>query len=181
VVFLVIFIGQLFMLIHPYSADWNTHFESIKAVLDLALLGLDITIEHVGSTAVTGLAAKPIIDIDIVYNDSSTFQLIKHALVSIGYFHNGNQGIEDREVFKRDVTSHLEVLDMIKHHLYVCSADSPALKRHLITRDYLRNNEWAKAEYQQMKYDLAEKAGQDQKVYAYLKEECVNPFIDRFY
>lgn len=169
------------MLIQPYSPDWNTHFESIEAVLNNALLGVDFTIEHVGSTAVPGLAAKPIIDIDIVFNNPSIFPLIKQALESIGYFHNGNQGIEDREVFKRLGTKQHEVLDAIRHHLYVCSADSPALKRHLITRDYLRNNEWAKAEYQQMKYALAEKAGQDQKAYAVLKEATVNAFIDGFY
>lgn len=169
------------MLIHPYSADWNTHFELIKNVLDKCFQGLDYTIEHVGSTAVPGLAAKPIIDIDIVFNDPSTFSLIKQALELIGYFHNGNQGIEDREVFKREGTSQDDVLDTIKHHLYVCSADSPALKRHLITRDYLRNNECAKAEYQQMKYELAEKAEQDQKAYAVLKEATVNAFIDSFY
>ncbi len=169
------------MLIHPYSADWNTHFELIKAVLNNALLDIDFSIEHVGSTAVPGLAAKPIIDIDIVYKDAADFHSIKTALEAIGYFHNGNQGIEDREVFKRAGTSHHEVLDTIKHHLYVCSADSPALKRHLITRDYLRNNEWAKGEYQQMKYALAEKAGQDQKIYADLKELHVNQLLDSFY
>lgn len=169
------------MLIHPYSPDWNTHFESIKNVLDKCLQGLDYTIEHVGSTAVPGLAAKPIIDIDIVFNDPSTFPLIKQALELIGYFHNGNQGIDDREVFKRVGTKQHEILDAIRHHLYVCSADSPALKRHLITRDYLRNNEWAKAEYQQLKYALAEKAGQNQKAYAALKEETVNAFINSFY
>ncbi len=169
------------MLIHPYSANWNTHFELIKYVLDKCFRGLDYTIEHVGSTAVPGLAAKPIIDIDIVFNDPSTFPLIKQALELIGYFHNGNQGIEDREVFKRLGTEQHEILDSIRHHLYVCSAESPALKRHLITRDYLRNNEWAKTEYQQMKYALAEKAGQEQKAYARLKEENVNRFIDQFY
>ncbi len=169
------------MLIHPYSPDWNNHFELIKADLNQALFGLDIIIEHVGSTAVPGLSAKPIIDIDIVYKDESVFNQIKTALESIGYFHNGNQGIEDREVFKRDGTSHNDVLDTIQHHLYVCSAESPALKRHLVTRDYLRNNEWARAEYQQMKYDLAEQAGQDKKVYASLKEEHINPLIDQFY
>ncbi|WP_439506180.1 GrpB family protein [Sediminibacterium sp.] len=169
------------MLLHPYSADWNTHFELIKNALDECLQGLYYTIEHIGSTAVPGLAAKPIIDIDIVFDDPSAFPLIKQALELIGYFHNGNQGIEDREVFKREGTSQDDVLDTIKHHLYVCSADSPALKRHLITRDYLRKNEWAKAEYQQMKYALAEKARQNQKAYAVLKEATVNAFIDGFY
>src|SRR5574343_1740446 len=147
------------MLIHPYSPLWNAHFQAIKKELDLGLHGLDYTIEHVGSTAVPGLAAKPIIDIDIVFKDPAEFLPIKTALESLGYFHNGNQGFEDREVFKRAGNAQHEILDSIAHHLYVCSAESPALKRHLITRDYLRNNEWAKAEYQQMKYDLAEEAG----------------------
>lgn len=169
------------MLIHPYSSDWISHFNDLKSVLDEALLGLDYSVQHVGSTAVPGLAAKPIIDIDIIYKESKTFQQIKQALESMGYKYVGNQGIEDREVFKREGTSKHEILDSIRHHLYVCSDESPAFKRHLITRDYLRNNEWAKAEYQQMKYDLAEKAGQDQKVYAALKEETVNAFINSFY
>mgnify|MGYP001809793020 FL=1 len=169
------------MLIHPYSASWNSQFDAIKNILDEVLQGIDYRIEHVGSTAVPGLAAKPIIDIDIVYKDPFDFQSIKTALEAIGYSHNGNQGIEDREVFKRKEGAQHEVLDSLRHHLYVCSADSPALKRHLITRDYLRNNEWAKAEYQQLKYDLAENAGQDQKSYAALKELHVNQLIDRFY
>lgn len=169
------------MLLSNYTTSWIDHFQRIKQVLDQALDGLEITIEHIGSTAVPGLAAKPIIDIDIVYKDPVDFQSIKTALEVIGYSHKGNQGIEDREVFKREEGEQHEVLDSLRHHLYVCSADSPALKRHLITRDYLRNNEWAKAEYQQLKYDLAEKAGQDQKSYAALKELHVNQLIDRFY
>lgn len=169
------------MLIHPYSPLWNAHFEAIRKELDQALQGLEYSIEHVGSTSVPGLAAKPIIDIDIVFNNPADFLPIKEALEVLGYFHNGNQGIEDREVFKRAGNVHHEILDTIQHHLYVCSAESPALKRHLITRDYLRNNEWAKAEYQQLKYDLAEKAGQDQKAYAALKEQQVNDLIDSFY
>ncbi len=169
------------MLLSNYTTSWIDHFQRIKQVLDQALDGLEITIEHIGSTAVPGLAAKPIIDIDIVYKDPVDFQSIKTALEVIGYSHKGNQGIEDREVFKREEGEQHEVLDSLRHHLYVCSADSPALKRHLITRDYLRNNEWAKAEYQQLKYDLAEKAGQDQKSYAALKELHVNQLIDRFF
>ncbi|BDQ12048.1 GrpB family protein [Sediminibacterium sp. TEGAF015] len=169
------------MLIHPYSPHWNSQFDAIKQFLDKALQGINYRIEHIGSTAVPGLAAKPIIDIDIVYKDPIDFHSIKTALEVIGYSHKGNQGIEDREVFKRQEGGQHEVLDSIRHHLYVCSADSPALQRHLITRDYLRNNEWAKAEYQQLKYDLAEKAGQDQKSYAALKELHVNSLIDKFY
>ena len=71
-----------------------------------------------------------------------------------------------------------EILDTIKHHLYVCPVDSKALERHILSRNFLRKNEWARLKYQQMKYDLAGKANQDRKTYATLKELYINDFID---
>ncbi len=78
------------------------------------LNGLGYTIEHVGSTSVPNLDAKPIIDIDIVFTESKTLPMIKAALEAIGYYHNGNQGIEDREVFKRNGKLNHSSLDTIK-------------------------------------------------------------------
>jgi GrpB-like predicted nucleotidyltransferase (UPF0157 family) len=96
----------------------------------------------------------------------------------MGYYHNGNQGIVDRDVFKRNAGWTNEILDNIKHHLYVCPAESKALERHILSRNFLRKNDWARLKYQQMKYELAEKANQDKKIYAELKEVNVNDFID---
>jgi len=81
-------------------------------------------------------------------------------------------------VFKRNANGSNEILDTIVHHLYVCKLNSPALERHLLFRDYLQKNEEARNTYQQMKYEMAEKAGQDKKIYAALKEIHVNPFVD---
>lgn len=69
-------------------------------------------------------------------------------------------------------------MDTITHHLYVCLKGSKALERHILFRDYLRKNEWARIKYQQMKYELAQKANQDKKRYAILKELKINDFID---
>ena len=52
------------------------------------------------------------------------------------------------------------------------------MERHILSRDFLRKNDWARLEYQEMKYQLAEKANQDKKLYAELKELNVNEFID---
>ena len=103
---------------------------------------------------------------------------IKLGLQKIGYYHNGNQGIEDREVFKRNGKIPNEILDTVKHHLYVCTVDSKALERHILSRNFLRKNDWAKLKYQQMKYEYAKMANQDRKIYAALKELHVNGFID---
>ncbi len=60
----------------------------------------------------------------------------------------------------------------------MCSGNSRALERHILSRDFLRKNDWARLAYQQMKYELAEKAHQDRKKYAELKELNTNNFID---
>ncbi|MES2652641.1 MAG: GrpB family protein [Bacteroidota bacterium] len=166
------------MLIEKYTSTWIKDFENLKREIENGLHGLDLTIEHVGSTSVPNLDSKPIIDIDIIYAVQLDFEKIKSELFKIGYYHNGNQGIEDRDVFKRNSELTNEVLDKITHHLYVCPVNSKALERHILSRNFLRKNKWAMIKYQQMKYELAEKANQDRKKYAELKELNVNDFID---
>jgi GrpB-like predicted nucleotidyltransferase (UPF0157 family) len=167
------------MLIHKYNPNWKKDFNDIKNVINEALINLNVHIEHVGSTSIPNLAAKPIIDIDIVFNTPKEFEAIKSRLEKIGYYHNGNQGIPDREVFKRDKTdAKHEILDSITHHLYVCKRDSEALQRHILFRDYLKTNEKVRIQYQNLKYALAEEAHQDKKKYAALKEEKAREFID---
>jgi GrpB-like predicted nucleotidyltransferase (UPF0157 family) len=166
------------MLIVKYNPEWITHFEKIKAKLWYVLNGTNIEIEHVGSTSVPKLDAKPIIDIDVICYQDADFQGIKKCLESLGYFHNGNQGVEGREVFKRNGIGKDDVLDKITHHLYVCKHDCWELQRHILFRDYLRKNEIAKEFYQNLKYQIAEEANQDRKLYAHLKQLKANSFID---
>ncbi|MGB3467475.1 MAG: GrpB family protein [Cyclobacteriaceae bacterium] len=166
------------MLIKKYTSDWITKFADLKREIEKGLSGLEYGIEHVGSTSVPELDSKDIIDIDVIYGQESEFGKIKTGLNKIGYYHNGNQGIEHREVFKRTGQLKNEVLDKVVHHLYVCPIDSKALERHILFRNFLRKNDWARLKYQKMKYDLAKKANQDKKLYAELKELHVNDFID---
>lgn len=166
------------MLLETYNADWIKHFTDIKREIDIAFDGIEYRVEHVGSTSVPKLDAKPIIDIDIVFLNLNDFEKIKDRLETIGYFHNGNQGILDREVFKRHKNLNHKILDTIYHHLYVCSVNSKALERHILSRNFLRKNDWARTRYQNMKYEMAEKANQDRKKYQELKELNINHFID---
>jgi GrpB-like predicted nucleotidyltransferase (UPF0157 family) len=166
------------MIIEVYTPNWIKDFTDIKSEIENGLNGLVYTIEHVGSTSVPNLDSKPIIDIDIIYTKQLDFEKIKLGLEKTGYYHNGNQGIEDRDVFKRNGKLTNEILDRINHHLYVCPVDSKALERHILSRNFLRKNDWARLKYQQMKYELAVKANQDRKLYAALKELNVNDFID---
>ena len=83
----------------PYSEQWKTDFETIKQYLLPVVEDIIISIEHIGSTSVEGLSAKPIIDIDIVIKDYSVVDSVIGKLASLGYIHEGNLGIKDREAF----------------------------------------------------------------------------------
>ena len=167
------------MLIQPYQKTWADDFKRIKNILEASLSGLNIQIEHVGSTSIKDLPAKAIIDIDIIFNSSDDFQLIKQCLKKLDYYHNGDQGISGREVFKRNKNAaQHKTLDTIKHHLYACHFENEELHRHLAFRNYLRKNPTARAEYAALKYKIAELANQDRKVYAELKETMAKDFIE---
>lgn len=168
------------MLIKEYDVRWPKEFIKISTVLSDVLNGIAHRIEHVGSTSVPGLAAKPIIDIDVVYMNPCDFLEIGKRLYRLGYIHNGNQGIPEREAFKRFESHHMHpILDKIRHHLYVCPAESVELKRHILFRDYLIENEWARKAYSDLKKDIAVRADNDHKVYASMKEVEARDFVQR--
>jgi GrpB-like predicted nucleotidyltransferase (UPF0157 family) len=166
------------MLIQEYQEKWAKDFKEIKEVINEALLNMNVAIEHIGSTSVPWLAAKPIIDIDVIYGPDVDFEDLKKALERLGYFYNGNQGIQEREVFKRQqLTQKHKVLDFIDHHLYVCPIHSKELNDHLLFRNFLIENEISRLEYEQIKLQIAKEANQDHKKYAQLKQIKAKSFI----
>ena len=138
------------VIVEKYTDKWKQDFLDIKSELEQALGDTALRIEHVGSTSVEGLSAKPVIDIDVVIEDETHLNEAISRLASIGYRHEGDLGIRGREAFKYDGKTHL-----LKHHLYVCAKDSPELKRHLTLRDYLRSKEEAVKEYGRIKEEGA--------------------------
>ncbi|MRG45543.1 GrpB family protein [Chitinophaga sp. SYP-B3965] len=135
--------------IEAYSEQWPLAFRELQAIFNQHLEHLISSIEHVGSTAVPGLAAKPIIDIDIIIKDKSRFEEITAILKTLGYTHEGDRGIPGREAFSGPLQP--------KHHLYVCLEDSISLKNHLLLRNYLRSHPEKAREYGELKKQLAEK------------------------
>ena len=152
----------------PYDASWPAAFEAISREITAALGGMIIGIEHVGSTSVEGMSAKPCIDIDVVIKDYSIFKALVEKLAEIGYVHEGDLGIKDREAFCFTDKPHLQ-----NHHLYVCPAYSEELRRHITFRDFLRSNPDAVAEYSRVKEAAAALFPDDVGKYMAQKAPCI--------
>ena len=156
------------VIVVSYSEQWKTDFETIKQYLLTAIKDIVISIEHIGSTSVEGLSAKPIIDIDIVIKDYYVFDTIVKKLASLGYIHEGNLGIKDREAF-----DYKGNVDLPKHHLYVCPEFSLELHRHITFRDYLRNNSDAVQKYSKVKEEGAKLFSDSIDAYIAYKSPCI--------
>ena len=156
------------VIVLPYDEAWKSDFEKIKNELENAIGDCIIGIEHVGSTSVEGLSAKPCIDIDVIIKDYSIFETVVNRLNAIGYIHEGNLGIPNREAFKYSEKPHLQ-----KHHLYVCPQDSEELHRHIIFRDFLRSHPEAVRKYGQIKEMAAKLFPNDIDGYIRYKSPCI--------
>lgn len=130
-----------------YDPRWPAIFDALKASIWLAVADIANAIEHVGSTAVPGLAAKPVIDIDVVAT-ASTLPAVIERLEAIGYVHRGNLGIIEREAFHAPE-------DSPRHNLYAVVESSLSLKNHLAVRTYLRTHPDAADSYASLKRRLA--------------------------
>ncbi len=159
------------IVVQPYDESWPADFEKIKAEISAALGGVAVAIEHVGSTSVKGLAAKPIIDLDVVVKDAEVPKAVER-LAKIGYIHEGNLGIEGREAFHYDGKEHLK-----PHHLYVCPESSLELKRHIAFREYLRSHKDAVQEYSAIKIEAAKLFPDD--IDSYIAHK--SPVIEKLY
>lgn len=151
----------------PYNPDWVEEFKKIENELLVAIQHDIVSIEHVGSTSVEGLHAKPIIDIDIVV-ENDKFSIVKQRLKEIDYEHVGDLGIVSREAFSYKNKEHL-----MEHHLYVCTKESSELKRHITFRNYLRLHADERDRYGKIKIEMAKKFPHDIDNYLLGKESVI--------
>ena len=153
-----------------YRPEWINEFQSYSRQLKPVLEGLAIGIEHIGSTSVVGLAAKPIIDIDIIISSRVVLGRVLQKLATIGYRHVGNEGVPGREAFAWPGER--------RHHLYVCAVNAQNLHNHLLFRDYLREHSEIADDYGRLKKKLAHRYRQDADAYCEAKTEFIQRTIE---
>jgi GrpB-like predicted nucleotidyltransferase (UPF0157 family) len=137
-----------------YDPAWPSLFEAERNLLCETLGDVVVEIYHIGSTAVPGLAAKPIIDINLVVTDLQVLDELTGKMASIGYVAKGEFGIPGRRYFQKGG-------DRRTHQLHAFPQDDPNTVRHLAFRDYLRANPKVAEEYAMLKKDIAATCNND--------------------
>lgn len=153
-----------------HDPRWLEDFHTLRSRLQPVVDGLALTIEHIGSTAVPGLAAKPIIDVDVVVADERRSEAVVRALARAGWAPRGDLGIPGRQTFQTRA-------GLPYHHLYVVVAGSGPHLDHVDLRDHLRRNAWALADYAALKKELAPLLREDRQAYLEAKTDLVQRLL----
>ncbi|MFZ0732654.1 MAG: GrpB family protein [Candidatus Sulfotelmatobacter sp.] len=146
--------------IDDYNPRWPERFESIRSRIAPALGAIAAAIEHIGSTAVPGLAAKPIIDLDVLLRSEADLPAAISKLAALGYEHQGDLGVTGRHAFK--APSH-----DVQHHLYVCLPSADEFPRHIAFRNHLRAHPKDANVYSSLKRSLAQRFSLDRDAYTH--------------
>jgi GrpB-like predicted nucleotidyltransferase (UPF0157 family) len=152
-----------------YNPDWPQSFETHARIIADALGGSTLQIEHVGSTSVPGLAAKPIIDILVVVLDSADESAYLPQLEAAGYVLRVRE--PDWHEHRMSRTSKQDM------HVHVYSAGCPEIERVLTFRDRLRRNSDDRLRYERAKRELAAREWSDMNAYADAKTEVIESII----
>lgn len=153
-----------------YDPGWPATFAALRTRIGQALGDVAVRIEHVGSTAIPGMPAKPIIDLDVVIATRSELQTTIDRLRPLGYHHEGDLGVPGREAFTTPP-------DTPPHHLYVCAVDSRQLADQLAFRDHLRTHSDTANAYAQLKKTLARRFGADRAAYSAAKTAFIETVL----
>ncbi|MCL2407355.1 MAG: GrpB family protein [Defluviitaleaceae bacterium] len=164
----------------PYDENWVTLFESEKAILENILGEHVVRIEHIGSTSIQGIYAKPIIDLLVLVKCVTDIDKYDSQMLAAGYDVRGEKGMPGRRYFVRfkgDGSGNHT------HHIHIFQADNnPShqdVEDNLIFRDYLRIDETARDEYSNLKIKLSKLHYTEPLSYHEGKTECVQNIVKR--
>ena len=152
--------------VSDYDPAWPEQFRALARRAADAVGDIVLGIEHVGSTSVPGLAAKPVVDLAVVVRREDVPRAVER-LAPLGYVHQGDKGMPGREAFRTPPGEP-------KHHLYVCIPESEGFRDHVLFRDYLRAHPETAREYAELKRRLAIQHRDDRGAY----QQAKKPFID---
>jgi len=164
----------------PYDANWGNLFEKEKVILEGILGEHIVRIEHIGSTSIPKIYAKPIIDILVLVKCIFDIDGHNNQMIAAGYDVRGEKGMPGRRYFVRfkDDNSGNHT-----HHIHIFQAENnpshQAVEDNLVFRDYLRIDDVARNEYSNLKIELSKLHYTKPLLYHEGKTECVCNIVKR--
>jgi len=156
------------IVIADHDPRWADRFEAEAQRLRRALGATALRVEHIGSTAVPGLAAKPVIDVLVGVEDPDDEAMLRPRLEAVGY-----------ELRVRE-PGHLMFRTPARDvHVHVWRDDDPEVRRHLRFRDRLRSSAADRVAYEELKRELARREWNDMNEYADAKSDLIEAILDR--
>lgn len=155
------------VMVVPYSPDWSRQFIKEKQLLTAVLDGQVIAIDHIGSTSIPGIYAKPTIDILIAVKDIRVVDEFNPAMQELGYEAKGEFGIPERRFFMKNID------EQRTHNVHIFQIGNSQLARHISFRDYLIVHPIDADKYSELKIKLAKKFADDRDAYQNGKDEFI--------
>lgn len=161
------------MKLEPHDKQWNEiAVQTIKTLK--SILGDDaVDIQHIGSTAISVIKSKPIIDIVVGVTDFGRIKLHNEQLENEGIFYRGSDGEHQVLYVMGDMEK-----DIRTHHIHVVKWNGPEWKNYIHFRDYLNANENMALQYQTLKEELESKYADDRIAYTNGKQEVIDIILD---
>ncbi len=157
------------IIVVDYNACWSSQYEQEKQQILLALGENMTNIQHIGSTSVPGLAAKPVIDMLLGLKQIPPFPKQILCLEAIGYSYFGELGIPGRHYFCKGMPR--------THQIHAVLVDSEFWERHILFRDFLRSHPQAAQRYEEVKRKLAQKFADDRDRYTNSKTPLIEQLL----
>ncbi len=156
----------------PYQHEWKQLYNEAETVISKQIGELSHVIQHVGSTAVPGLSAKPIIDIAIAVESKNTIPEISKRLEEIGYIDRGDGGQDGGYLFVKDIAPEVRTF-----HVHVVEINDPQWNNYLSFRDALRTSKELRDNYMSIKQEFKKQFGNNRKAYTSGKNKFITEVL----
>ena len=157
----------------PYTEAWARVYEIEEKLLRAVIGDIAIDIQHIGSTSIHGLEAKPIIDIAIAVPSLNEGEKCIEPLTKLGYEYKGDAGINGRHFFAKGTK------EKRTHYLHIEEWEGELWKNHILFRDYLRKHKEFVIEYGKLKTELANKYKDDRDTYTASKDDFIKNVLEK--
>ena len=155
-----------------YDPEWIKLYDKERHYINNCIGNLALDIQHIGSTSIPGLKAKPIIDIAVQVKSQDKIQICAKILTKVGFINRGDTEGQGGYLLVKEKAPLVRI-----HHIHIVSSEDPQWKNYLIFRELLKENKALCKQYLQLKQNLEKRFPLDRKQYTAAKSQFIRKII----